>query len=240
MSETETSQAEAKTAKKETVYEAVKMEDGSTVEFAGTRQVSKTILEDATGVATGVRFDFRNGATRTLSLAELSPALLAQCAAHGVSQKAGDEYSGVKEIDDIVLAVDEIFARLRSGEWGAAKGAGDSTAGASIVIKAIMEATGKDQTTVKGFLQGKLDAAKARGEKLSRQELYNSFRNPATKTGAIIKRLEEEKLAKSTKVSAGDLLAEDLEGQTAHPLESARLIVAATAASGVPASGFQS
>ena len=42
-------------------------------------------------------------------------------------------------------------------------------------------------------LQGKLDAAKARGEKLSRQELYNSFRNPATKTGAIIKRLEEEK-----------------------------------------------
>ena len=208
MSETETSQAEAKTAKKETVYEAVKMEDGSTVEFAGTRQVSKTILEDATGVATGVRFDFRNGATRTLSLAELPPALLAQCAAHGVSQKAGDEYSGVKEIDDIVLAVDEIFARLRAGEWGAAKGAGDSTAGASIVIKAIMEATGKDQTTVKGFLQGKLDAAKARGEKLSRQELYNSFRNPATKTGTIIKRLEEEKLAKSTKVSAGDMLAE--------------------------------
>ena len=206
MSETETSQAEAKTAKKETVYEAVKMEDGSTVEFAGTRQVSKTILEDATGVATGVRFDFRNGATRTLSLAELSPALLAQCAAHGVSQKAGDEYSGVKEIDDIVLAVDEIFARLRSGEWGVARGAGDSTAGASVVIKAIMEATGKDQTTVKGFLQGKLDTAKARGEKLSRAELYASFRNPTTKTGAIIARLEADKKVKAEK----ELSAEDM------------------------------
>lgn len=209
MSETQaTATPEAKAPKKETVYTKIKMTDGREVEFAGTRQTDKTILADEAGVPVGVRFDFVNGETRTLLLSELSPGLLAYAAGHGVSQKAGDEYSGVKEIDDIVLAVDEIFTRLRAGEWGVARGASDSTAGASIVIKAIMEATSKDMATVKAFLQGKLDKAKAAGEKLSRQELYNSFRNPATKTGVIIKRLEEEKLAKSTKVNAGDLLGE--------------------------------
>ena len=204
MSETQTP---AK-AKRETVYEAVTMLDGRTVEFAGTRKTDKTVLTDAAGNATGVRFDFRNGESRTLMLSELDPLLFAQCAAHGVSQKAGDEYSGVAELDDIVLAVDEIFARLRKGEWGVARGTSDSTAGASIVIKAIMEATGKDQATVRGFLQGKLDKAKADGAKLSRQELYASFRNPATKTGAIIKRLEEEKATKTSSVDAADLLSE--------------------------------
>lgn len=209
MSETQaTAPAAAKAPKKETVYTKVKMTDGREVEFAGTRQTDKTILTDEAGKAYGVRFDFVNGETRKLLFSELNDSLAAYGLGHGIAQKAGDEYSGVKEIDDIVLAVDEIFTRLRAGDWGAAKGAGDSTAGASIVIKAIMEATNKDMATVKAFLQGKLDKAKAAGEKLSRQELYNSFRNPATKTGAIIKRLEEEKLAKSTKVNAGDLLGE--------------------------------
>ena len=207
MSETQAT-PEAKAPKKETVYERITMTDGRVVEFAGTRQTDKTILTDEAGTPVGVRFDFRNGETRSLLLSELSPGLLAYAAGHGVSQKAGDEYSGVKEIVFNVLAAAEIFTRLRAGEWGVARGASDSTAGASIVIKAIMEATSKDMATVKAFLQGKLDKAKAAGEKLSRQELYNSFRNPATKTGAIIKRLEEEKLAKSTKVNAGDLLGE--------------------------------
>ena len=51
-------------------------------------------------------------------------------------------------------------------------------------------------------------AGAVHGEKLTRQELYSSFRNPASKTGQIIKRLEEEKAAKATKFSADDLLAE--------------------------------
>ena len=109
----------------------------------------------------------------------------------------------------MVLACDEMYERLRKGEWfKAGEGSGDSLAGASVVIKAICEATGKTVEFVKGFLNTKLEAAKAKGEKLSRQELYNSFRNPTTKTGAIIKRLEEEKLSKSTKVDSGALLAE--------------------------------
>jgi hypothetical protein len=196
-------------AKNKTVYEDVTMTDGRIVKFPGKRQTDKTVIEDADGTAIGVRFDFRNGQTRVLLFAEMDTKTQLRALGHGVSQKAGDEYSGVTDIEDMVIAVDEIFTRLRAGEWGVARESGDSTAGASIVIKAIMEATGKSVEFVKDFLQKKLDTAKAKGEKLSRQELYNAFRNPATPTGAIIKRLEEEKLAKaSSKVSGKDLLAE--------------------------------
>lgn len=202
---TETATPAKKTA---TVYTKVTMEDGREVEFAGNRKSDKTILVGDDGKATGVRFDFLNGRTLTLNFSEISEATALYACGHGIAQKAGDEYSGVKEIDDMVLAVEGIFARLRAGEWAAAREAGDSTAGASIVIKALMEVTGKPIEFIKSFLDGKLEAAKAKGEKLSRQDLYNSFRNPTSKTGIVIKRLEEERLAKANKVDAGDLLAE--------------------------------
>ena len=206
MSETET---QVKAAKRETTYEAVTMTDGRVVQFPGNRQVDKTIDVDAEAKTFSLRFDFRNGQTRTLSSTELDMGTLLQSAAHGAGQKTGDSWASVKEVDDMVLACDEMYDRLRKGEWfKAGEGSGDSLAGASVVIKAIVEATNKDVAFVKDFLNKKLEAAKAKGEKLSRQELYNSFRNPATKTGAIIKRLEEEKLSKSTKVDSGALLAE--------------------------------
>jgi len=204
MSETQ----ESKPSKAATVYEDVTMTDSRVVKFPGKRNSDKTITIDEAAGTVSVRFDFRNGQTRELSSADLTPLTLLRALGHGVAQKAGDEYSGVTEIDDMVLAVDEIFGRLRAGDWAVARESGDSTAGASIVIKAIMEATGKSLDFVKEFLQKKLDAAKAKGEKLSRQELYNAFRNPSTPTGKIIKRLEEEKLSKATKVSGEDLLAE--------------------------------
>ena len=197
-----------KAKKAPTEYIKVTMEDGRTVDFAASRKTDKTILEDAEGNAIGVRIDFVNGATRSVLFSELSQGILLQSCGHGISQKAGDNYASVKEVEDMVLAVDEIFGRLRQGDWAVKGEPGDSTNGASIVIKAIMEVTSKDITFVKGFLQGKLDAAKARGEKLSRQELYNSFRVPTSKTGQVIKRMEEEKLSKSTKADAGALLEE--------------------------------
>jgi hypothetical protein len=61
-----------------------------------------------------------------------------------------------------------------------------------------MEATGKDLATVKAYLQKKLDADKD----LTRRALYDSFRVAGTKTGVIIKRLEEAKLAKTAKLDA--------------------------------------
>ena len=132
MSETQASQdATAKKVKAATVYEKVKMEDGREVEFAGTRKTDKTVLTDEAGNAYGVRFDFRNGATRQILFSDLAPAVQLYACGHGISQKAGDEYSGVKEVDDMVLAVDEIFTRLRAGDWAAPSEGGDSMAGAS-------------------------------------------------------------------------------------------------------------
>lgn len=191
-----------------TVYTNVKMEDGREVAFAGNRKSDKTILLDADSKAHGVRFDFVNGRSLSLAFSEIPEATALYACGHGIAQKAGDEYSGVKEVDDMVLAVEEIFKRLRAGDWAAAREAGDSTAGASIVIRALMEVTGKPVEFIKSFLDGKLEAAKAKGEKLSRQDLYNSFRNPTSKTGIVIKRLEEERLAKSNKVDSDALLGE--------------------------------
>jgi hypothetical protein len=210
--------APAKTKKAPTEYIKVAMEDGRTVEFPVSRKTSKDYLYDADGKIVGVRFDFVSGATRSLMFAELNEDVQLQSCGHGILQKGGDEYSGVKEVDDMVLAVEEIFARLRNGEWAAAgKEAGDSMAGASIVIRAVLEdlnnkmsAAGKplkDTAFIKAFLQGKLDAAKGRGEKLSRQDLYNTFRTSPS-TGPIIRRLEEEKLVKSNKADANVLLEE--------------------------------
>lgn len=199
----------SKEVKKATEYTAVKMEDGSTVEFAGNRQTNKTVTVDEAEGKVEVRFDFRSGVTRTVSSLGLKKGILLRLIGHGLSQKIGDSWASIKSgLEDCVLAADEVIGSLATGEWGVAREAGDSMAGASLVIRAICEATGKDVVAVKNFLDGKLVAAKEAGTKLSRQELYQSFRNPTSKTGKIIARMEQEKAEKSSKVSADDLLAE--------------------------------
>lgn len=209
MSETQATAETSKAKKAETVYTEVKMEDGRTVQFAGKRKLDKTVTVNLEAQSVEVRFDFVNGKTLKIDSSQLTSELLLRAVGHGLSQKCGDNAAGVTEVDDIVLAVEDVIKQLVDEKsWSSAREAGDSTAGASIVIKAIMEATQKDAAFVKAFLQKKLDDAKAAGKKLSRQELYAGFRNPATKTGAIIKRLEEEKLAKGSQVDAAALLAE--------------------------------
>ena len=203
MSETET---KAK-AKPETVYETVEMSDGRKVAFAGNRKVDKTVTVHEDGNVT-VRLDFRNGETRSLSTTELARDVILQACGHGLSQKIGDNFAGVKEVDDMVLETDDMLTRLRAGDWSIQREAGDSAAGASVVIKALVEHTGKTVAEIKAFLQGKLDKAKAANQKLSRQDLYNSFRVPSSPVAGIIKRLEEERMAKSAKANAVDLLAE--------------------------------
>lgn len=184
--------------------ETVRMGDGRDVAFSGKRRMNKDIVTIDGQAA--VRFDFRNGESRTFQVS--GSGLLVQLACHGAAQKIGDECAGEEDVDDMVVAVDEMIARLNNGEWKAARAtSGDSFSGASIVIRAICEATGKSLADVKAFLQKKLDQAEAAGQKLTRRALYDSFRNPASKTGQIIERLEREKRTK-TAVDANDLLSE--------------------------------
>ena len=199
----------------------VKMSDGREVGFAGKRRINKETLIDETKVlvesdgsvlfapgAVSVRMDFRNGATKTFNL---PGKLLAKFAGHGGEQKYGDELAAPADKplseDDMVLAVEELDKQIQSGEWSATR-EGGGFGGASVVILAIMEASGKTIEEVKAFLQKKLDAAKAADQKLSRKELYDSFRNPNSAVGKIVERMEKERLAKDAKVNADDALAE--------------------------------
>lgn len=204
-------------AKEKAVVELVKMSDGREVGFAGKRKVNKETLIDASKIeadngilqlqdgAVSIRMDFRNGETRLISL-PLS--LLAKFAGHGAEQKFGDELASSASDplteDDMVVAIDDLNAMVQKGEWGKGRAAGGGgVSGASVVVQAIMTATGKDLATVKAYLQKKIDSDPA----LTRRALYDSFRVAGTKTGIIIQALEAAKLAKNAKVDADAELA---------------------------------
>ncbi len=216
------SETQAAPAKPKREVQKVTLSDGREVEFVGKRKVNKETLIDASKVivegdtvtlsdgAVSVRMDFRNGATRTLPI---KASMIAKFAGHGGEQKYGDELAAPSDKplseDDMTMAIDELHAQLYDqGEWRAASEGGGGFGGASVVVKAIMEASGKPLEEVKTFLQKKLDDAKAKNEKLSRKELYDAFRNPNSKIGQIIKRMEDERLAKESKVDADSALAE--------------------------------
>jgi len=203
--------------KSKTEYQEVTLTDGRKVSFPGKRKVSKETLIDANLItvegdamqlqagAVSIRMDFRNGETRTIPL-PLS--LLAQFAGHGAEQKFGDELATTADKplseEDMVLAIDDLSAQIAAGNWGKARASGGGgVSGASVVVQAICEATGKDLATVKAYLQKKLDSDPA----LSRRALYDSFRVAGTKTGEIVARLEAAKTAKTAKVDADAELA---------------------------------
>ena len=199
-------------AKSKTEVTPVKMTDGRTVNFAGKRKVNKETLIDEAKLqidgdvvqlesgAVSIRMDFRNGETRLISL---PLALLARFAGHGAEQKFGDELASPADKplseEDMVIAIDDLNAEIQSGKWGKGRASGGGgVSGASLVVQAIMEATGKPLDVVKAYLQRKLDSDK----ELSRRALYDSFRVRGTKTGEIIAKLEEAKRAKEAKVDA--------------------------------------
>lgn len=203
----------------------VAMEDGRTVGFPGKRKVQKATIVDESKIqideagvylgtgAVAIRMDFRNGSTRLIPLPN---SLVPKFAGHGGEQKFGDNLATKAtepmSEEEMVLATETLAGRVNEGEWGVARDSGDSFAGAGIVMRALAEASGKPIDFVKEFLQKKLDESKAsvkEGEKpLSRAALYASFRNPNSKTGQIIARMEQEKAAKESKVDADEALAE--------------------------------
>jgi len=170
----------------------VKMTDGTEVRFAGKRQMIKTSKVNEDGGIT-LRLDFVNGETRSF---DLNSALMNQFAAHGAESKYGDETAGVKDVDDMILAVDELHERLSKGEWGVKREASALT-GASILAKALVEHTGKPVEVIKAFL-----AAKTPAQKLALRG--------APGISAIISRIEAEKNkgSKKVKVDTAALLGE--------------------------------
>jgi len=182
--------AENASKTKETVVETVKMSDERLVEFPGKKRLQKESFVDASG-RVSVRLDFRNGQTRTFSI---QPNMVTKFAGHGAEQKLGDEIAGVEDIDDAVLAVDELISRLDIGEWGI-KREGGGMSGTSVLLRAIVEVTGKSIEGVKAFLAGKSQA-----QKLALRD-SERFR-------AAVAKIEADKAKGKTKVDITDDLAE--------------------------------
>lgn len=196
-SDTSGTGTEAKTGKKETKITTVKMDDGRVVDFPGKRRMQKESMVLPDGTLT-VRLDFVNGETRTLTLAD---SLMAKFATHGAEQKLGDEIAGVKDIDDAVLAIDDLMERLHAGEWTQVRDS-SGLAGASILVKALVEAKNTTVDKVKAFLKDKSNAQKL------------ALRNNAS-IKPIVDRLEAEKAAKAGKEASKEdsgALLEELDG----------------------------
>lgn len=177
------------TKKEAAAIEAVTMTDARIVDFVGKRKLLKdSFVKDG---KVSIRLDFRNGETRTFTIPD---ALLLKFAAHGAEQKLGDEIAGLTDIEDAVMAIDELTTRLDAGEWGVKREA-NGMAGTSVLVRALVEHTGKTVEAIKAFLAGKTQAEKV--------ALRN---NPKVKP--IVERIEAEKAAKSSKVDTDALLGE--------------------------------
>jgi hypothetical protein len=151
-------------AKPKTEKTAVTMQDGSTVEFNKKQKLVKTstIGDDGT---ISLRMDFVNGQVRNFVLPS---ALINRFAAHGAEQKLGDAIAGETDINDAVLSVDDLIKRLENGEWTAQRQAG-AFSGTSILIQALVKASGKTVDEIRAFLENKTQAEKLalrRSEKL--------------------------------------------------------------------------
>lgn len=182
--------APAAAKKKEVVKTPVQMEDGRTVEFTENQKAIKELLEE-NGVFIGVRWDFSNGNTRLIRLDELAGLKSGILACHGLSQKGGDEYAGEKDVDDSVMAFDDLMDRLRKGEWSEKREGGFG--GASVLAKAIVEVFGKTMEETRSFLR-----------ELSPAEKMGLRQSPELKP--TIEKLEAAKAAGS-KVDTAGLLA---------------------------------
>ena len=173
------------------------MDDGEEMLFNGldankprAQRMKKAIWEDEDTGEIHAKLSFRNGRILDMTLPEN---LLIQTAMHGLSQKLGDEIAGVADVEDCFIEMEGLISRLQAGEWTAPKKKG-SGAGASMLVAALIEVTGKSIDIVKDFLSGKTGAEKT--------ALKNS-----EKVRPIILRLQEEKAKKKAEKDGIDTSA---------------------------------
>ncbi len=179
-------EVETKVKKSATVIETVTMLNGEVVDFPGARKLLKSsFVQDG---QVGIKLQFRNGETRTFLIPD---SLLLKFAAHGAEQKFGDEMAGIADLDDAVLAIDELNDQIQAGDWGK-KRETNGMAGQSILVKALVEGTGKSVEQVRATL-----ATKTHAEKVALRGW--------SKIAAIVARLEAEKASKAKPKAAVDV-----------------------------------
>ena len=184
---------EAKPAKKKVEIETVELSDGTEGKFAGERQINRSWKYDADKETITSRLEFRNGkvieyTAKPDDLLEdedhgIVPAIVF-FAAHGMTQKRGDETAGAKSLDDAVSWVENLDDLLRSGKWTLGRAPGSGETGGGVLAQAVFimrEEAQKPLTMekVREYLRTK-----------SAKEKIQLRGNP--KIAAIIKRLSEE------------------------------------------------
>ena len=173
-----------------TEYTTVTLDDGRIVDFPGKRKMQKESIEKADGTLQ-VRLDFVNGETRLFTIL---PTMVNRFALHGAEQKLGDEISGLEDIDDCVLAIDNLMELLDKGEWSIRRES-NGMAGTSVLARALIEFTGKPAAEIKAFL-----ATKTQAQKVALRDI--------PKIAPIVQRLEAAKKKKAPAVDTDALLSE--------------------------------
>lgn len=189
--------------------EIVKMADGREVEFTGlansprARRMKKESLYDPDGNWVATRFDFRHGQTFLFEPSKLPDKFtdgtnsFGALASHGVEQKLGDETAGSKVSEDMYLEVEALAERLYKGDWTKERTPGDGMSGTSILLKALVEQTGKPIEALKEWLKTKT------------REQKDAMRNhPSSPLKPIVERLEAERIAKAGHVDVAAQFAE--------------------------------
>lgn len=170
----------------------VNMEDGTVETFGAKQKMIKNSLTNEAGI-TQTTLKFSNGRVITFDMPD---ELKNRFAEHGADQKFGDVIAGVQDIDDCVLAVEDLASRLSKGEWSM-KREGNSFSGTSVLLQALVAKTGKSVDEVKAFLGTKSHAEKA------------ALRaNPAVRP--FIEEIETARAAKSGQKINTDALLEEL------------------------------
>lgn len=112
-----------------------------------------------------LQLTFSNGRRLNVRVGDLPPTILTQALMHGLKQKLVDAAAIARNpdtgrsatVDDKFAAVDEVLQRLLSGTWNKGREGGSGASG-GLLLRALMQHTGKGRDTIKAFLDGKTDA----------------------------------------------------------------------------------
>lgn len=164
--------------------------------------MARTSLFDYTTTADEATFAYRNGVEEVIDFLSLSPEIRHQLMVHGLKQKVGDAAAiprdtatGYAATDgDKIAAMSAVIARLRAGQWNAAKGEGGGSSG-GLLLRALVELyPAKTRESLVEYLAGKSDKEKA------------ALRTSA-KIAPVIDRLKAE-AGRAAGIDADDLLDE--------------------------------
>lgn len=167
--------------------------------------ISATILTEPSGTPYGLRLEFANGQTMSITQDQLDADIRAYATIHGLKQKLVDAAALSRNpdtgrsatIDDKYLAVREVYDRLMAGQWNKNRGDGTGTGVGGLLFRALCRLySGKTPEQIRAFLDGK-----------TKEEQSALRKNP--RVAAIVETIKAES-AKTTDVDSDDMLA-DLE-----------------------------